>query len=147
MNEDIVPRVTFTDPELAHVGLTEAQARARGDRHPGAAVALSRERPRPGRSATTAGHIKVVTDRRGSVLGATIVGAGAGELITTWTLAVSQTPQYPHVCWYYGALSDLGGDWKTRRHYLFHTQFDQPMGAAHHRLAAPLGLSRARRDQ
>ena len=30
MNADTVPRVTFTDPELAHVGLTEAQARARG---------------------------------------------------------------------------------------------------------------------
>jgi pyruvate/2-oxoglutarate dehydrogenase complex dihydrolipoamide dehydrogenase (E3) component len=39
---------------------------------------------------TTAGHIKVVTDRRGRILGATIVGAGAGEMITTWTLAISQ---------------------------------------------------------
>ena len=38
----------------------------------------------------TAGHIKVVTDTKGRILGATIVGAGAGELITAWTLAVSQ---------------------------------------------------------
>ena len=38
----------------------------------------------------TAGHIKVLTDRSGTVLGATIVGAGAGELITAWTLAVTQ---------------------------------------------------------
>ena len=44
--------------------------------------------PRP--SARTAGHIKVITDRRGRILGATIVGASAGELITTWTLAVSR---------------------------------------------------------
>jgi pyruvate/2-oxoglutarate dehydrogenase complex dihydrolipoamide dehydrogenase (E3) component len=36
------------------------------------------------------GHIKIVTDRRGRILGATIVGAAAGELITTWTLALSQ---------------------------------------------------------
>jgi pyruvate/2-oxoglutarate dehydrogenase complex dihydrolipoamide dehydrogenase (E3) component len=31
-----------------------------------------------------------VTDRRGRILGATIVGAAAGELITTWTLAISR---------------------------------------------------------
>ncbi len=36
------------------------------------------------------GHIKVVTDRRGVVLGATIVGPAAGELITAWTLAVTE---------------------------------------------------------
>ena len=39
----------------------------------------------------TLGHIKVVIDRSGKILGATIVGAGAGEMITTWTLAVSQS--------------------------------------------------------
>ena len=36
------------------------------------------------------GHIKVVTTRKGRILGVTIVGAGAGELITPWTLAISQ---------------------------------------------------------
>jgi pyruvate/2-oxoglutarate dehydrogenase complex dihydrolipoamide dehydrogenase (E3) component len=35
----------------------------------------------------TRGHIKVVTDKRGRILGATIVGRGAGELIATWALA------------------------------------------------------------
>ena len=39
---------------------------------------------------TTSGHIKVVTDRRGRILGATIVGAAAGELITTWGLAITK---------------------------------------------------------
>src|SRR5262249_56048296 len=38
----------------------------------------------------TTGHIKVVTDRRGKIVGATIVGAAAGELITTWTLAIDR---------------------------------------------------------
>jgi len=37
----------------------------------------------------TRGHIKVVTDRRGGILGATIVGAGAGELIATWGLGLA----------------------------------------------------------
>jgi len=38
----------------------------------------------------TRGHIKVVTSTRGKILGATIVGAQAGELITPWTLAISR---------------------------------------------------------
>jgi pyruvate/2-oxoglutarate dehydrogenase complex dihydrolipoamide dehydrogenase (E3) component len=89
MNADLVPRVTFTDPELAHVGLTETEACSRG-----IAMRLLRwpyhENDRAQAERETAGHIKVVTDRRGKIVGATIVGAGAGELITTWTLAMSR---------------------------------------------------------
>jgi pyruvate/2-oxoglutarate dehydrogenase complex dihydrolipoamide dehydrogenase (E3) component len=89
LNEFIVPRATFTDPELAHVGLTEAQARARHR-----AIRVLRwpchENDRAQAEGTVVGHIKVVTSNRGRILGATIVGAGAGELITTWTLAVSR---------------------------------------------------------
>src|SRR5262252_92921 len=89
VNADVVPRVTFTDPELAHVGLTETEARARG-----IALRLLRwpyhENDRAQTDRETAGHIKVVTDRRGKILGATMVGAAAGELITTWTLAISR---------------------------------------------------------
>ena len=36
------------------------------------------------------GHIKVVTSKNGKILGVTIVGAQAGELITTWTLAIGR---------------------------------------------------------
>ena len=145
MNADAVPRVTFTDPELAQVGLTEAQARARGVRHPGAALALSRERPRPGRRRRRVGHIKVVTDRRGKVLGATIVGAGAGELITTWTLAIAKRSNirtFVGIMVPYPTLAEIG---KRAAMTYFITRFDQLMGAAHHRLAAPLRLSRGAR--
>jgi pyruvate/2-oxoglutarate dehydrogenase complex dihydrolipoamide dehydrogenase (E3) component len=88
-NDDLIPRVTFTDPELAHVGLTETETRAR---RIGPCVLRwpYHENDRAQAERTTAGHIKVVTDRRGKILGATIVGAGAGEMITTWTLAISQ---------------------------------------------------------
>jgi pyruvate/2-oxoglutarate dehydrogenase complex dihydrolipoamide dehydrogenase (E3) component len=89
VNEATVPRVTFTDPELAHVGLTEAEARLRYR-----AIRVLRwpyhENDRAQTDGTAVGHIKVITNRRGRILGATIVGAQAGELITTWTLAVSQ---------------------------------------------------------
>ena len=88
-NDDLVPRVTFTDPELAHVGLTEAQARERRVK-----IAVSRwpfhENDRAQAERDTHGHIKVVTTPGGKILGATIVGAEAGEMIGLWALAVAQ---------------------------------------------------------
>ncbi len=88
-HHDPVPWVTFTDPQLAHVGLTEAQAHERKR-----AVRILRwpyyENDRAQIERATEGHIKVVTDPRGQILGATIVGAHAGEIITTWALALSQ---------------------------------------------------------
>jgi pyruvate/2-oxoglutarate dehydrogenase complex dihydrolipoamide dehydrogenase (E3) component len=84
-----IPRVTFTDPELSHVGLTEAQAR---ERH--RTIRLLRwpyhENDRAQAERRTRGHIKLVTDSKGLILGATIVGAAAGEQITTWTLAINK---------------------------------------------------------
>ena len=87
---DAVPWVTFTDPELAQVGLTEAQAR---ERHGEAVKAVSwsfEENDRAQAERETEGFIKVVTGKRGRVLGATIVGASAGELILPWVLAVDR---------------------------------------------------------
>jgi pyruvate/2-oxoglutarate dehydrogenase complex dihydrolipoamide dehydrogenase (E3) component len=88
-DEDVLPRVTFTDPELAHVGLTEAQALKRAN-----GIRVLRwpfhDNDRAQAERATRGHIKIVTDKRGRILGATIVGAGAGELITTWTLAINR---------------------------------------------------------
>jgi pyruvate/2-oxoglutarate dehydrogenase complex dihydrolipoamide dehydrogenase (E3) component len=89
VDDDAIPRVTFTDPELAHVGLTEAQAR---DRAGGVRVLRwpYHDNDRAQAEHEAGGHIKVVTEKRGRILGATIVGASAGELITAWTLAISQ---------------------------------------------------------
>jgi pyruvate/2-oxoglutarate dehydrogenase complex dihydrolipoamide dehydrogenase (E3) component len=85
----VIPWVTYTDPELAHVGLREDEARAQGN-----AVRVLRwpyhENDRAHAERATRGHIKVVTDTKGRILGVTIVGAQAGELIATWTLAVTQ---------------------------------------------------------
>ena len=84
-----IPWVTFTDPELAHTGLTEAAARLRHRR-----INVLRwpyhENDRARAERETRGHIKVVTTPGGRILGVTIVGAHAGELITTWTLAIDQ---------------------------------------------------------
>ena len=78
-----VPWTTFTDPEVAHAGLTEAQARERF----GAGVeALSWPMTRVDRPRTagdTRGFVKVV-HKGGSVLGASVVSERAGELIQEW---------------------------------------------------------------
>jgi pyruvate/2-oxoglutarate dehydrogenase complex dihydrolipoamide dehydrogenase (E3) component len=89
VNHDTIPRVTFTDPELAQVGLTEAQARARRLRF-NVLRWPYRDNDRAQAERETRGHIKVVTTIRGRILGATIVGAQAGEMIATWALAVGQ---------------------------------------------------------
>jgi pyruvate/2-oxoglutarate dehydrogenase complex dihydrolipoamide dehydrogenase (E3) component len=87
MNADEIPRVTFTDPELAHIGLTDLQAR---QRHGPIRVLRwpYRDNARAQTDRKALGHIKVVTSPRGVILGATIVGAAAGEQITAWTLAI-----------------------------------------------------------
>ena len=88
VRDEIVPRVTFTDPELAHVGLMETQAGKRRD------IRIARwpyhDNDRAQTERVTLGHIKVVMDTKGTVLGVTIVGTQAGELITLWALAIGQ---------------------------------------------------------
>jgi pyruvate/2-oxoglutarate dehydrogenase complex dihydrolipoamide dehydrogenase (E3) component len=85
---DAIPWVTYTDPELAQVGPNEAEARKR---HRDLRVLRwpYHENDRAQAERETRGHIKVVTTRNGRILGATIVGAHAGELISTWTLAIA----------------------------------------------------------
>lgn len=84
-----VPWVTYTTPELAHVGMGEAEARAAGGE-----IRVLRwsfgdnDRARAERRAE--GFIKVVTTRRGRILGADILGPSAGELILPWVLAIDQ---------------------------------------------------------
>ena len=84
-----IPHVTFTEPELAQTGLTEAQARARR-----LTIRILRwpyhDNDRAQAERTPHGHIKVIVDKKGRILGASIVGAQAGELITAWSLAIGQ---------------------------------------------------------
>ncbi len=90
LDERLIPRVTFTDPELAWVGISEAQAMKTAKkinvlRWP------YRENERAAAEGALVGHVKVITSRDGKILGAGIVGAAAGELIGTWALAISQS--------------------------------------------------------
>jgi pyruvate/2-oxoglutarate dehydrogenase complex dihydrolipoamide dehydrogenase (E3) component len=89
VRDDHIPWVTFTDPELANVGLTEDEARKRhGD------VRIYRwplhENDRAQAERATEGFVKVITDKKGKIVGAACVGEHAGEIIQMWSLAISQ---------------------------------------------------------
>jgi pyruvate/2-oxoglutarate dehydrogenase complex dihydrolipoamide dehydrogenase (E3) component len=87
---DRVPWATFTDPEVAHIGMTEAQARERfGDG--GEAYSWPMEQvDRALTEADDAGFIKLVHKRDGAILGVTIANGRAGEMIHEWILALDQ---------------------------------------------------------
>ncbi|MEE9329751.1 MAG: FAD-dependent oxidoreductase [Parvularculaceae bacterium] len=84
--EHLAPWVTYTDPELAHVGLTQAQAVEKG-----LPVTIAKwgfdHNDRAQAEHATNGLIKVVTDKKGKILGCSIVGKNAGDLIGPWALA------------------------------------------------------------
>jgi pyruvate/2-oxoglutarate dehydrogenase complex dihydrolipoamide dehydrogenase (E3) component len=83
-----LPWCTYTDPELAWVGLSEEAARAQGPirvlRWPFA------ENDRARAEGGIDGLVKVIATPKGRILGAGIAGPQAGELIQTWVLAISQ---------------------------------------------------------
>ena len=81
VNYDTVAWCTFTDPELAHAGLTESEAR---ERHGDAISVYRYEYKNTDRGRTDLaefGRAKFICDRRGRLLGAHILGERAGELI------------------------------------------------------------------
>ncbi len=84
-----LPWVTYADPELAHVGLTEAGAREAGHDVSTLLQSLSGN-DRAQAELETEGLAKVVLGRGGRILGATIVAPRAGEMIGIWGLAIQK---------------------------------------------------------
>lgn len=83
-----LPKVTFTDPAVASVGLTEEQARARGIEPLASRLPLEQV-PRALAAHDTRGFIKLVADAgTKKIIGAHILAADAGEMITEPTLAI-----------------------------------------------------------
>ncbi|WP_375691598.1 dihydrolipoyl dehydrogenase family protein [Pseudooceanicola sp. LIPI14-2-Ac024] len=107
---DHIPRVTYTDPELAHVGLTEVEARAaNGDRLEVVTAPYARN-DRAIATRQTTGQIKLMVVK-GRPVGATILGAEAGELVAPWSLALSKRLKLSDISGMvlpYPTLSELG---------------------------------------
>jgi pyruvate/2-oxoglutarate dehydrogenase complex dihydrolipoamide dehydrogenase (E3) component len=83
-----IPWCTYTDPEVAHVGLTEREARERGGTVR-VFVQELRDVDRAVLDGETEGFVKVVAGKGGRILGATVVAAHAGEMIAELTLAMT----------------------------------------------------------
>ena len=84
-----LPWVTYTDPELAQIGMTEVEAL---EAHGGDVRVLRwpfHENDRAQAERETHGLVKVLVRRNARVLGASMIGAHAGELIQPWGLAIS----------------------------------------------------------
>lgn len=84
-----LPRVIYTAPELAQVGMTEAEARAAGL---GPHIVRWRlaENDRAQAERRTDGLVKLVATPSGRILGAGILAPHAGEMIGAWTLAIAR---------------------------------------------------------
>ncbi len=84
-----MPRVVSCDPEIAEIGLSEAQARAAGHKCGVYRWPLS-ENDRARASGARQGLIKIITKRNGRILGVGIVGEAAAEMLAPWALALER---------------------------------------------------------
>jgi len=121
-----LPWVTYTDPELAQVGMTEAQARKE---HGGRLTVLRQEAIHNDRAQTearTEGILKVMVVG-GRPVGASLVGAQAGELIALWAFAISSRSKMSAVAGMVAPYPTLGEISKRAAGAYFSPQlFDNP---------------------
>lgn len=89
-NYTSLPNATYTSPTLASVGLSEAEARNKYGNNIKILKWSYSDNDRAKATAATKGLAKVITDRKGKILGAGIVGASADELLAVWILAIEQ---------------------------------------------------------
>ena len=91
LNHDAIPWVTYTDPELGHVGLSWAEA---VDRYTEAGLRRVdwelAENDRARAERRTEGMIRVITTKKGRIVGASILAPHAGEMIHVWALAITK---------------------------------------------------------
>ncbi len=121
-----LPWVTYTDPELAQAGMSEMTARdAYGDK-----IRVLRwdfsENDRAHTERDTAGRIKIVTKPNGRILGAAILGAGAGDQIMAWALAISRRLKIGDDGQPHRALSDARRSRQARRRKLLYPDIVRP---------------------
>ncbi|KTD24754.1 mercuric reductase [Legionella lansingensis] len=89
INHQAIPWVTYTYPELAHVGKTDSEVN--DDTNYQTTEWLFKDNDRAQTEKETLGKIKIVTNKKGRIVAATIVGAHAGELILPWVIAVRES--------------------------------------------------------
>ena len=90
VSDKAVPWVTYTDPELAHVGLSEDEAiKQYGEANIRRLQWSLADNDRARAELRTKGMLCVTVHKKGKILGASILAPSAGEMITAWSLAIS----------------------------------------------------------
>jgi len=90
VNRDLIAWVTYTDPEIAHVGLTLEEAEKRHKKGLKILRWPLAENDRAEAERATDGFVRVLSSKNGTILGVDIVARGAGELIAPWALALAK---------------------------------------------------------
>lgn len=108
--DELIPTVTYTDPEIAEIGLTEGAARERLK----TGFSITRwsfaQNERARALGQGFGVAKLITGRGGRILGAGIAGASAGELIALFSFAIANRLSARHLAAFvapYPTLSDI----------------------------------------
>lgn len=98
INRQRVPWVTYTDPELAHVGLSasERDACVPPSKQQVIEIPFS-EIDRARCEGQTDGRIRLITDRKGRILSVDLLGQHAGELILPWVMAMDHGLRLSHI--------------------------------------------------
>lgn len=89
INLDNIPWTTFIDPEIASCGLNETRAKQKNIKYIVTKLPFTNQ-DRALAEGSTKGFIKVLTTKKGTILGCQIVGPHAGELIAEWIIAMSK---------------------------------------------------------
>jgi len=104
-----LPWVTYTDPELAHVGLNWKQAcEALGEDNLRLLSFSFSDNDRAQAERRTEGKVKVIAGKKGSILGVDMLGPRAGELIQPWCLAISSGLKMKHMAGYIAPYPTMG---------------------------------------
>ncbi len=90
LSYDALPRVTYTDPEIAQIGPTEAELRAAGRTELTILRWPLAENDRLVAEGRTEGLVKLVADAKGRLLGASLVGSGAGNMAGMFALMIGR---------------------------------------------------------
>ena len=89
IEQRVIPWCTFTDPEAARVGISETEAKAQGINHQVYSFPFQ-DMDRAQTDGVTIGFAKIITDPKGRLLGAALVGPQAGEIIHEYVLAMAK---------------------------------------------------------
>ena len=120
-----IPHVIFTDPEIAHVGLTEQEATSKG----GKTFRVDFEEiDRAMAEGKTEGFIKISANKKGHILGCSIIGYRGGELIQPVVIAMKHGLTLPQIASTTFAYPTMGEGLKRSAMAYQKSRLESPLG-------------------